>query len=98
MIPACTGIYHLPPLLYDMKDFVWTFGIGSQTVTLFFRGVVSSLGNKYFVSTHEGQQNGIMFEMKQLPNGRWVVLNPAPEWAGRIENMLAAAIDKMNGS
>jgi hypothetical protein len=81
-----------------MKDFVWTFSIGSQTVTLFFRGVVSPVGNKYFVSTHEGQQNGIMFEMKRLSNGRWVVLTPAPEWATRIENMLAGAIDKMNSN
>ncbi|HEY0059899.1 MAG TPA: hypothetical protein VGB56_12260 [Flavisolibacter sp.] len=81
-----------------MKDFVWSFGIDSQTITLFFRGVVSPLGNKYFVSTHEGHKNGVMFEMKQLSNGRWIVLHPAPDWAGRIENMLAGAISKMNGS
>lgn len=81
-----------------MKDFVWTFGIDSQTITLSFRGVVSPFGNKYFVSNQEEHKNGIMFEMKQLSNGRWVVLNPAPEWANRIENMLAGAIGKMNGS
>jgi hypothetical protein len=81
-----------------MKDFVWTFGIDSKAVTLFFRGVVSSLGNKYFVSTAEGHQNGIMFEMKQLSNGRWVVLQPAPDWANRIESMLAGAIEKINSN
>lgn len=81
-----------------MKDFVWTFGIGTQTITLSFRGVVSPFGNKYFVSTPEGQKEEIMFEMKQLSNGRWVVLHPAPEWAGRIEDMLAGAIDKVNGA
>ncbi len=90
------GIYHPSPYT-TMKDFVWTFGIDSKTITLFFKGVVSPLGNKYFVSSPEGQKNGVVFEMKQLSNSRWVVLQPAPEWAGRIENMLAGAIEKVNG-
>lgn len=92
-----TGIHH-PSLYTVMKDFVWTFGIDSKTITLFFKGVVSPPGNKYFVSTPEGHKNGVVFEMKQLSNGRWVVLQPAPEWAGRIENMLAAAIEKINSN
>lgn len=81
-----------------MKDFIWTFGIGTQTITLSFRGVVSPFGNKYFVSTTEEAREGIMFEMKQQSNGKWVVLHPAPDWASRIEDMLAGAISKINGS
>jgi hypothetical protein len=81
-----------------MKDFVWTFSIDSKTYTLSFRGVVSPFGNKYFVSTCDGKKNENMFEMRQLSNGRWIVLHPAPEWANRMESMLAGAISKINGN
>jgi hypothetical protein len=74
-------------------NFEATIRFGDVFHTFFFTEIRLSTGVKYFVRTKTSKGENIFFEIIQDSNGKWRVVQPAPDWILAREQDLLSIID-----
>jgi hypothetical protein len=73
------------------KQFKATLNAEGKFIPFSFTFLATKNGGKYFVTVTKDSQP-FWFDMIEMEEGRWSIVDPAPAWIKALENELAKSI------
>jgi hypothetical protein len=73
------------------KQFKTTLNAEGKFIPFSFTFLATKNGGKYFVTVTKDSQP-FWFDMIEMEEGRWSIVDPAPAWIKALENELAKSI------